>query len=298
MKRTVAFLTLAALVVGGTILYVGRPRGSTEVERTTRGAPGIFDAQGLVAGGAGKAQFNATGTRLVVVGSDGVGVVEDGKIRIISPPQAVIADAGWLTGSTDIAVLQSPVADRIAIINMDGTDTGFVPLSPSLEVGSGHGLAVDTARRRAVIGVERRPSLEPLQLNLVMVDLRTGQSRDLTPPGGPDELAPFWLDDSRVLFTRIEGTDSSVVVLNLTDSSERVVAVSARGVGTVGGAPVFVSGDAVAAAIGADPQVLYELGPDESVAAVDPAGGRLAIVEATPTGTRLRAQEVAQLESL
>lgn len=297
MKRALALLTLIALVIGGIVFYVGRPRGETRVDRTTRGAPGVFDDNGLVAGGAAKAQFNAAGTRLLLLTSEGVGIVEEGEIRIITPAEAAIADAGWLTGTTDVTVLQSPVADRIALINLDGTETGFVPLNPALQVGSGHGIVVDTARRRAVIGVERRPSLEPLQLSLVMVDLQSGQSRDLTPPGGPDELNPFWLDESRVLFTRVEGTDSKVVILNLADGTEEVVAVNARGVGGIAGAAVFVGNNRVAADVGADPQLLYTLKQAESVAAVDPVGGRLALLQSTTTGTRIRAQDVPQLES-
>lgn len=296
MKRALALLTIAALVIGGIIFYVGRPRGETRVERTTRGAPRVFDDAGLVAGGAAKAQFNAAGTRLLVLTSEGVGIVEEGEIRVITPPEAAIADAAWLTGTTDVAVLQSPVADRIALINRDGTETGFVPLDPPLEVGSGHGIVIDTPRRRAVIGVERRPPLEPLQLHLVMVDLRSGESRDLTPPGGPDEFDPFWLDDSRLLFTRVEGTDSKAIVLNVADGREEVVAVGARAVGGVAGAAIFVSNNRVAADVGADPQLLYTLRQAESVAAVDPVGGRLALRESTPTGTRIRAQEVPQLE--
>jgi hypothetical protein len=296
VKRAVVLLTLLALVIGGGILYLGRPRGETRVQRSTRGASEVFDDAGRVAGGAGRAQFNASGTRLVVLTSEGVGIVEEGKIRIITPPQATIADVGWLTGTTDVAVVQSPVADRIALINVDGSETGFVPLKPSLEVGSGHGLVVDTARRRAVVGIERRPALQPLQLNLVMVDLKTGESRDLTPPGGSDESGPIWLDDSHVLYTRIEGTDSKAVVLNLADGTEEVVAVNAHAVGAVAGAPIFVSNGRVSADVGADPQVLYTLKAGESVAAVDPVGGRLALLVSSPTGNRLRAQEVAQLE--
>lgn len=297
MKRALALLTIAALVIGGIIFYVGRPRGETRVERTTRGAPGVFDDGGLVTGGAAKAQFNAAGTRLLVLSSEGVGIVEEGEIRVITPAEAAIADAGWLTGTTDVAVLQSPVADRIALINLDGTETGFVPLNPPLEVGSGHGIVVDTPRRRAVIGVERRPALQPLQMHLVLVDLQTGQSRDLTPPGGPDEFGPFWLDDSRVVYTRVEGTDSKAVVLNLADGTEEVVAVGARAVGAIAGAAVFVGNNRVAADVGDDPQLLYTLKQAESVAAVDPVGGRLALLESTPTGTRIRAQEVPQLEN-
>ena len=297
MKRALALLTVLAVVVGAAILYVGRPKGETQVQRSTRGAPEIFDEDGVVSGGAAKAQFNAAGTRLVVLTSEGVGIVEDGEIRTITPPEAAIADVGWLTGTTDVAVVQSPVADRIALINIDGSETGFVPLSPSLEVGSGHGLVVDTERRRAVIGVERRPTLEPLQRYLVMVNLQSGESRDLTPPGGPDELGPFWLDESRILFTRIEDGESTAVVLSLADGTEETVAVRARAVGVTSGVPIFVSNDRVSAAISGDPQVLYELGPEESVVAADPTGRRLAILEALPTGTRLRQQEIPQLES-
>lgn len=296
MKRAVVLLTLFAVAIGGAIVYVGRPRGETRVDRSTRGAPGIFDDNGRVAGGAARAQFNAAGTRLVILSSQGVGVVENGKVRIITPAEAAIGDAAWLTGTTDIAVMQAPVADRIALINLDGSETGFVPLNPSLEVGSGHGLAVDTPRRRAVVGIERRPSLEPLQLNLVLVDLTTGESRDLTAPGGPDETGPYWLDESRILYTRIEGTDSKAIVLNVADGSEEVIAVNAKAVGGIAGAPVFVSNNRVAAEVGADPQVLYTLKAGESVAAVDPVGGRLALLESSPTGSRLRAQDVEQLE--
>ena len=298
MKRALAILTVLAVAVGAAVLYVGRPKGETQVQRSTRGAPEIFDADGLVSGGAAKAQFNAAGTRLVVLTSEGVGVVEEGEIRTITPPAAAIADVGWLTGTTDVAVVQAPVADRIALINMDGTETGFVPLSPSLEVGSGNGLVVDTERRRAVIGVERRPALEPLQRYLVMVDLRSGESRDLTPPGGPDEIGPFWLDESRILYTRLDGGESSAVVRNLADGTEETVAVRARAVGVTAGVPIFVSNERVSAAIGGDPQVLYELEESESVVAVDPAGRRLAILEALPAGTRLREQEIPQLESV
>lgn len=298
MKRSLALVTLLALLAGAAVFYVTRPKGETRVQRTTRGAPGVFDDAGRAVGGAARAQFNASGTRLLTLTSDGAGVVEEGKIRLVTPAGATIADAGWLTGTTGIAVLQAPVADRIALINIDGSETGFVPLSPSLEVGSGHGIVVDTPRRRAVVGVERRPSLQPLQLNLVMVDLRTGSSVDLTPPGGPDEMNPFWLGESRVLYTRVEKGESSAVVLNVSDRSEQVVAVNARAVGTVATAPIFVTGNSVAADVGADPQVLYTLKAGESVAAVDPVGGRLAINVELPAGTRLREQEVAQLESL
>ena len=297
MKRAAALLTLLALLVGGVVFYSARPRGETRVERQTRGAVEVFGDRGVVTGGAAKAQFNAAGTRLLVLTSDGVGIVEEGEIRLITPPQAAIADAGWLTGTTDVAVVQSPVADRIALINLDGTETGFVPLSPPLEVGTGNGLVVASERRRAVIGVERRPALQPIDRNLVLVDLTTGQSSDLTPPDGPDEVAPFWVDDTRVLFTEVDDAGSRVVVLDISDGSRNVVAVDATGVGVIAEVPVYVGNGRVAADLGADPQILYTLKEGERVAAVDPVSGRLAISESTPTGTRLRAQEVDQLRS-
>ncbi len=295
MKRAFALLTLLALTVGAAIVWFGRPQGSTQVERTTRGAPGIFDSSDAVAGGAARAAFNTTGTRLVTLGSDGVGVVEEGKIDIVTPPNATIASVAWLSGTTDLAVIQAPVADRIAIINADGNETGFVPLSPSVEVGSGHGLAIDAGRRRAVLGVERRPALEAVQRYLVSIDLGTGKVTDLTEPGGPDEFDPFFLDDGTILFSRSGGESAEAVRRTLASGSEDVVATNARGVGTVGNIPVFVSAGAVAAGAG-DPQVLYRLKEGESVGAVDPSGGRLAILESTPTGTRLRAQEVPRPE--
>lgn len=296
MKRTAAVLTLIALLVGGAIVYVGRPRGGTEVERTTRGAIEIFDDEGLVGEGAAKAQFNPAGTRLAVVTSQGAGVVEEGAIRVITPPEATVAEAGWLTGTTDLAVLQSPVADRIAIINADGRDTGFVPLSPPLEVGSGHGIAIDSARRRAVIGIERRPALEPVQRNLVVVDLRTGESRDLTPPGGPDEFGPFWLDDGRVLFTQASDGSTAPAVLDVATGAVTTIAADGRAVGVIADIAVYVTGARMLADSG-EPQLLYALAEGESVAATDPTGARAAILETTPTGTRLREQSLPQLIS-
>lgn len=296
MKRALALLTALALAVGGAIVWFGRPQGTTTIERTTRGAPEIFDSSDGVVGGAGRVAFNTTGTRLVTLGSEGVGVVEEGEIDIITPPQASIASVAWLSGTTDLAVVQAPVADRIAIINADGNETGFVPLNPTVEVGAGHGLAIDSGRRRAILGVERRPALEPMQRYLVSIDLRSGAVTDLTEPGGPDEFDPFFLDDRTVLFTRV-GDDgaSEAVRRTLASGSEDVVATNARAVGSVGAIPVFVSGQAVAAGAG-DPQVLYRLLDGESVGAVDPSGGRLAILESTATGTRLRAQEVPRPE--
>lgn len=291
MRRALALLTLLAVAVGAAIIWLGQPRGTTEVQRTTRGAPEIFDASDAVAGGAARAAFNATGTRLVVLGSEGVGVVEEGEIEIITPPGAAIASAAWLSGTTDIAVVQAPVADRIAIINADGNETGFVPLEPTVEVGSGHGLAIDGARRRAVLGVERRPALEPVQRYLVSIDLRTGSVTELTAPGGPDEHDPFFLDDRTVLFTRTGDGSSEVIRRSVGSGPEEVVATNARAVGTVGSIPVFVSAGAVSAGA-SDPQVLYRLQEGESVGAVDPSGGRLVLLESTPTGTRLRAREV------
>jgi hypothetical protein len=296
VKKAFLLLTALAVAVGGAIIFLGRPQGTTTVQRTTRGAPEIFDEGGLVAGGAAKAYFNGTGTRLVLVSSEGVGVVEEGEIDIITPPQAQIAEATWLTGTTDIAVVQAPVADRIAIINADGNETGFVPLQPSVEVGSGHGLAIDTARRRAILGVERRPSLEPAQRYLVSIDLRSGAVTELTPPGGPDEVGPFFLDDSTIIFTRLTDGEPEMIRRDLDGSgAERTDAVDAQAVGVVGEIPVFVSGSAVAAG-GSDPQVLYRLQEGESVAAVDPSGGRLALLERTPTGTRIRSREIPRPE--
>lgn len=295
MKRAAALLTVLALAVGGAIIYLGRPSGETVVQRSTRGAPPIFDESGLATGGAAKAAFNGTGTRLVVVNSEGVGVVTDGEIDIITPPQASIAEAVWLTGTTDIAILQAPVADRIALVNADGNETGFVPLEPSVEVGPGHGMAIDSTRRRAIIGVERRPALEPVQRYLVSVDLRTGAVSELTTPGGPDEFGPHFLDDRRVFYTSSEEGSTRAVVRDLSSGTETQVAVNAVAVGSVAELPVFVSAGAVA--VGArDPQVLYRLADGEFVAAVDPSGGRLVILVATPTGTRLRAEDVPQPE--
>jgi len=295
MKRALGLLTLLALVVSGSILWVGRPGGETRVERSTRGAPQVFDASGAARGGAARAAFNTTGTRMLTIGSDGVGVVEEGKVRIITPPQANIAAAAWVSGTTDVAVIQAPVADRIALINADGNETGFVPLLPTVEVGAGHGLAIDSARRRAVLGVERRPALEAAQRYLVSIDLSTGAVTDLSAPGGPDEFDPYFLDDGHLLFTRVSDGGSEAVRRNLATGAEDVVAQNARAVGVVGSIPVFVSGRAVAAG-SRDPQVLYRLAEGEAVVAVDPSGGRLALVESTATGSRLRATEIPRPE--
>lgn len=295
MKRAIGLLTLLALVVGAAIIWLGRPQGQTQVQRATEGAPDVFDASDAANGGAARAAFNPTGTRLVTLGSDGVGVVEEGEIRIITPPSATIASAAWLPGTTDIAVIQSPVADRIALINADGNETGFVPLNPGVEVGAGHGLAIDSTRRRAILGVERRPALEPVQRYLVAIDLRSGAVSELTAPGGPDEFDPFFLDNGRVFYTRSAESTTEAVTRDLASGSESVVARDARAVGSVGETPVFVSGRAVAAG-SRDPQVLYRLQEGESVAAVDPSGGRLALLESTPTGSRIRAEEVARPE--
>ena len=127
----------------------------------------------------------------------------------------------------------------LAVVEIDGTVRGSIPLDPSVGFGAGYGMDLAPGGRRAVVTAVERPALAAEQRHLVLVDLETGATRALTEPGAtPQEHGPHVLDDGRVAYT--ETDDAGVDRPRLLDlESGGVAEVGPEGV-VVGSTGSFV----------------------------------------------------------
>ena len=241
LKRNLGFVVVAAVVVAAAFAYVtARDDGSGRVAGL-RPLGGDLFADGDAIGGVGRGFLSPDGSNLAVITHDGLGIVEGNEVRPVTEPGTRVVDAAWFGNGSTLLVAEGPIpTGLLAVVDVDGTVRGSVPLAPSVGFGSGYGMAVAPGGRAAVVTAVDRPALGPEQRRLVHVDLESGTTRDLTSPGGADEERPFFLDAERVAFVETTGSGVRTLVIAVEDGDVLDVADGSRVVGaTDEGQPVL-----------------------------------------------------------
>ncbi len=222
------------------------------------------------------------GRRLAVLNDEGLGLAEQGVVRPVTEPGSRVVDAAWFANDATLLVAEGPIpTGALAIVDIDGTVRGSVPLSPVLGFGTGHGMAVDTSGKRAVVTAVERPALGPPQRHLALVDLTTGQSSTLTPPGGSDESGPAFVGDGEVAFTETtaDGTRRARLI-DLSTGAVRELRNASTVVGSTPQAVLVVSGGDVVRLDGEGkaPVVVGQVPSGTSVTSIDAIGGQAIVV--------------------
>jgi len=254
-------------------------------------AAAVFGDDGVLFASPRWARFSPTGRLVLVRTSAGIGLATgddetpDSEVALLTPPGSRAVDAAWFPGETAVLVAEGPIpTGQLAVVELDGTVRGAVPLTPSFGVGTGHGMTVSPDGRHAVVTAEEREAVGGmLHLHLVFVDLEEGLVTELTRPDGPDESGPTFVSSEQVAYTETTaGADggSRAMVLDLADGTVEPVSPlgdRARAVGVVNGVPVYVSGDDVwIAARGARRRLAAGL--DGDVLAVHPTGSLVIVL--------------------
>lgn len=298
LRRNLLFATVAALVLGAVYLYVSREGGTGGQVGGLAPVGGNLFEEGDELRGASRGVLSPDGTNLAVLTPDGLGLVDGNDIRPVTERGSRVVDVAWFGNGATLLVAEGPTpTGTLAVVDADGKVRGSVPLQPSVGFGPGYGMAVGPGGRQAVVTAVERPALAREQRRLVHVDLETGATRDLTPPGGPDEERPYFLDADRVVFVETtpgEGGGVRTLIVTVSDGSVLDVAAGARVVGvTDGGKPVLER----AGALLVDGRRIGEVPAGASVSSVHPASG-LAVLAESVTSTdgstvvRLRRLEV------
>lgn len=306
VRRNLGFVVVAAIVVGASFLYVTRFREAPAGVQGLAPVGGNLFAEGDVIQGATRGLLSPDGSNLAVLSPDGLGIVVRGNdVRPVTEEGSRVVDAAWFGNGGTLLVAEGPVpTGLLAIVDVDGTVRGSVPLEPSVGFGRGYGMAVAPGGRAAVVTAVARPALGAEQRHLVHVDLETGATRDLTTSGGPDEERPFFLDADRVAFVEMgmagEGEGDGDVggvrtrEVSLADGSVRDVAPGVRIVGvTSAGEPVLERDGTLLV----DGRRIGEVPGRTSLSSIHPATG-LAVVSESATAAdgstvvRLRRLEV------
>jgi hypothetical protein len=300
VKRAVAALAVVAIVASLALVLVGGGGGTPPVRGLDPAGADAFGADGVVAG-ALRGIHDGAGTRLAVITADGLGVAEGGRIRAVTARGTRVVDAAWFANGSTLLVAEGPVpTGALAVVDLDGTVRGSIPLTPSVGFGDGHGMAIAPGRPVAVVTAAERPTLEAEQLHLVVVALETGETRPLTEAGGPDELGPVFTDAGHVAFT--ERAADGAVRARLIDLETGAVTDIAEGTsvaGAAGASVVVLRGRDLLRvdAPGRPPVALGRLPAGSGLTSVDAAGGEAVVVETVtgPAGdrtTRLRRVEI------
>ncbi|HUQ40382.1 MAG TPA: hypothetical protein VM030_09515 [Acidimicrobiales bacterium] len=224
MKRVaITLAVLAAVSAIGLRLLPAKEKPAPRVEQRAVEAVDPFDTDGKVAAGPYRAGFSPDGAHMAVLDGRGVAMAEGGRLRRIEPPDGGVVDFAFLPGSDHVLLGQGPeIVRRLLLFGVDGSATGHVPLDPPLSLGSGHGMTVDATGRTAIVTASVRPPLGEEHLHLVVVDLREGTTRSLTPADGPDESRPVFAGD-KVVYTSTDDGVSSVQLLDrATGASEQL----------------------------------------------------------------------------
>lgn len=288
MKRLLGATVVAVLVLGIVYFFVSREE-STGVEGLAPAGDQPFGS-GDTLDGARRGIFSDTGGRLAVVRDDGLALAQRGQFVPVTARGSNVVDAAWFRNGATLLVAEGPVpTGALAVVDIDGKIRGSIPLTPSVGFGAGHGMTVAPGGRQAVVTAVDRPVLDQEQRRLVVVDLETGATRDLTAPGGPDELRPFYLDKERVAFTEssADGTPRALIVDVATGEVEEIAA-SASVAGTIDDEVVLLDlrGRLVRPT---DPErVLATVPRGSALSALDPSGGAAVVAETVdrPDGGR------------
>ncbi len=298
MKRLFGGAVVAVLVLGLVYFFVSQ-KESTGVEGLAPAGDQPF-GNGDSLDGARRGIYSDTGGRLAVVRDDGLALAQGGQFVPITARGSNVVDAAWFRNGATLLVAEGPVpTGTLAVVDIDGQVRGSVPLTPSVGFGSGHGMTVAPGGRQAVVTAVDRPVLDQEQRRLVVVDLETGMTRDLTPPGGPDELRPFYLDRGRVAFTELaaDGNPRALIADVATGEIEEVAA-GASVAGTIDDEVVLLDGRGRLVRPTSPERILATIPRGAALSTLDPSGSTAVIAETVdrPDGGRfgrLRRLELA-----
>lgn len=256
-------------------------------------ASGAFNRQGQLASDAERALFSPDGSRLAVVSSDGIGLADQGTVKLLTPPGSNAVDAAWMPDSASVLVGEGPAnVNQLTQLNLDGTVKAVAHLDRPFSLGKGNGIAVNEDGTRAVVTSETRDPIGGRRhLSLMLVELTTGHVTPLTTTADADEAWPVFAG-GQLLFARREGAGHwQVERLDLTTNRSAPVSPSDEDAFPVG---ALRAREAVYASSrrGRDVSV-WAVRDDGSRARMGkvPAGSRVWTVE--PGGTRAVVSEPA-----
>lgn len=246
--------------------------------------PSPFDSRGEVTAGPDKAAMSDDG-QLAVIQAGQVTLAVEGQLHPVTKSGTNVVDVAWFNSADVLLVAEGPTpTGGVALVELDGTVRGTIPLDPSIGFGTGNGMSVAPGNKRAVVTAVERPALAQTdQRRLAEIDLETGKVRHLTDPG-IDAYGPTYVDREKVLFTY--GGDA--VLLSTATGDRQVVRPKARAAGVIRGEwLVTVDGDDRVFARHIDERgtlgrsvELGQLPPQSSPVTVDPAGGRIVVATA------------------
>lgn len=300
LRRNLLFAVVTAVVVGAAFLYVTRDGGTPTGVGGLAPVGGNLFADGDEIAGATRGLLSPDGSNLAVLTPDGLGIVVGNDVRPVTEEGSRVVDAAWFGNGGTLLVAEGPApTGLLAVVDVDGTVRGSVPLEPRVGFGNGYGMAVAPGGRQAVVTAVDRPPLGTEQRRLVHVDLETGATRDLTAAGGPDEERPYFLDAERVAFVETtpgEGGGVRTLIVSVADGTVLDVAAGVRIVGaTSDGKPVLErAGDLLV-----DGKQIGEVPGGASVTSIHPASGLAVLAESVTaadgsTVVRLRRLEVTK----
>lgn len=171
----------------------------------------MFAEDGGLPAGPSRAVYSPTGTRLAVLNAGRVFVAVEGRLEPVTAEGGNVVDVAWFGNGTTLLVIEGPAATgQVAVVDIDGTVRGVIPLSEPVSPGSGHGMAVAPGGRSAVVTAVDRPPLAAEQRHLVTIDLETGRVSDRTAPGGEDEYGPVFTPEGDVVYSTADATVAGV----------------------------------------------------------------------------------------
>lgn len=242
------------------------------------------------------AAYSPDGGRIAVLTDEGVGLASNGQVRRFTRPGARIVAFTWMPDSRRLLVLEGPVATGfLAAVDLTGKVVGSVELDPAFPPGSGFGLAVDDATRRAAsVTVERDALGGTGGRDLVTVDLQSGVTRVM---GNAEALEsnPQFVDDDHVVLTERRAGTAQVVLVELASGRRTRLTPAGQDATLVG---TLAGGDRIAyttvgrsgrvrlwatGVVGGEPRLLDTFAPGQVVVAVEPSARR-ALVSVPATG--------------
>jgi hypothetical protein len=294
MRRNLGMALVAVVVVAGAFLFVSR-RSTTTTVTGLAPAGGDPFGEGDTVEGALRGILSPNGSGLAVITADGLGIVERNEVRPLTRSGANVVDVAWFGNGATLLVAEGPVpTGGLVVMDIDGHVRGTVRLEPSVGLGGGYGMDVAAGGKQAVVTAVDRPALGREERHVVVVDLETGATHDLTPPAGPDEQRPLYLGDGRVAYVESDPGQPASRRTMVVDLASGIAEELAPGEALVGvtddGGAVTVDGTgqvrAGAVALGRVPSGV-------AVSSID-AASRVAVVAETVTAadgsrsTRLR----------
>jgi hypothetical protein len=201
VARTVfAVAVVVAVFVAAWFLFA-RTEGD-DVGGLGAAGPAPFDGTGSLPPGPSRAVYSPTGARLAVLQAGRVDMAVGGAFRRVTRANGNVVDVAWFGNSSTLLVAEGPASTGgLAVVDIDGTVRGSVPLDGAHAFGTGHGMSVAPGGKRAALTAVTRPALTGEQRHVVEVDLESGAVRDVTTVGGPDEYGPRYLDDGTLVYS-------------------------------------------------------------------------------------------------